>query len=53
MKASCVVQSSKLTVGVQPPLAVTQDQFVLEPMGQSVTPVFVCVFVSVVLCVFV
>ncbi|XP_053183635.1 protein PTHB1, partial [Scomber japonicus] len=33
VKASCVVQSSKLTVGVQPPLAVTQDQFVLEPMG--------------------
>ncbi|CAK6967824.1 protein PTHB1%2C partial [Scomber scombrus] len=33
VKASCIVQSSKLTVGVQPPLAVTQDQFVLEPMG--------------------
>ncbi|XP_023127449.1 protein PTHB1 isoform X2 [Amphiprion ocellaris] len=33
VKASCVVQSSKLTIGVQPPLAVTQDQFVLEPMG--------------------
>uniref|UniRef100_A0A3Q3J5M0 Bardet-Biedl syndrome 9 n=1 Tax=Monopterus albus TaxID=43700 RepID=A0A3Q3J5M0_MONAL len=33
VKASCVVQSSKLTVGVQPPLAVTQDQFVLDPMG--------------------
>ncbi|CAJ1063068.1 protein PTHB1 [Xyrichtys novacula] len=33
VKASCVMQSSKLTVGVQPPLAVTQDQFVLEPMG--------------------
>uniref|UniRef100_A0AAQ5X8P9 Bardet-Biedl syndrome 9 n=1 Tax=Amphiprion ocellaris TaxID=80972 RepID=A0AAQ5X8P9_AMPOC len=27
VKASCVVQSSKLTIGVQPPLAVTQDQF--------------------------
>ncbi|XP_040900630.1 protein PTHB1 [Toxotes jaculatrix] len=33
VKAGCVMQSSKLTVGVQPPLAVTQDQFVLEPMG--------------------
>ncbi|XP_041798162.1 protein PTHB1 isoform X2 [Chelmon rostratus] len=33
VKASCVVQSSKLTVSIQPPLAVTQDQFVLEPMG--------------------
>ncbi|XP_030013979.1 protein PTHB1 isoform X1 [Sphaeramia orbicularis] len=33
VKASCVLQSSKLTVGVQSPLAVTQDQFVLEPMG--------------------
>ncbi|XP_059194305.1 protein PTHB1 [Centropristis striata] len=33
VKARCVVQSSKLTIGVQPPLAVTQDQFVLEPMG--------------------
>ncbi|XP_044065409.1 protein PTHB1 isoform X1 [Siniperca chuatsi] len=33
VKASCVVRSSKLTIGIQPPLAVTQDQFVLEPMG--------------------
>nr|XP_046254883.1 protein PTHB1 isoform X2 [Scatophagus argus] len=33
VKASCVVQSPKLTVSIQPPLAVTQDQFVLEPMG--------------------
>ncbi|XP_038566439.1 protein PTHB1 isoform X2 [Micropterus salmoides] len=33
VKACCVVQSSKLTVSIQPPLAVTQDQFVLEPMG--------------------
>ncbi|XP_074509075.1 protein PTHB1 isoform X1 [Sebastes fasciatus] len=33
VKARCVVQSSKLTVRVQPPLAVTQDQFALEPMG--------------------
>ncbi|XP_065814165.1 protein PTHB1 isoform X1 [Labrus bergylta] len=33
VKASCVMQSSKLSVGVQPPLAVTQDQFVLQPMG--------------------
>uniref|UniRef100_A0A3P8RVA6 Bardet-Biedl syndrome 9 n=1 Tax=Amphiprion percula TaxID=161767 RepID=A0A3P8RVA6_AMPPE len=36
VKASCVVQSSKLTIGVQPPLAVTQDQFVLEPMDFSI-----------------
>ncbi|KAI9520175.1 hypothetical protein NQZ68_020074 [Dissostichus eleginoides] len=34
VKARCVVQSPKLTVSLQPPLAVTQDQFVLEPMGQ-------------------
>ncbi|XP_023281238.1 protein PTHB1 [Seriola lalandi dorsalis] len=33
VKASCVMQASKMTVGVQPPLAVTQDQFALEPMG--------------------
>ncbi|KAK1895477.1 Protein PTHB1, partial [Dissostichus eleginoides] len=33
VKARCVVQSPKLTVSLQPPLAVTQDQFVLEPMG--------------------
>ncbi|KAM8735062.1 protein PTHB1 isoform 1-T1 [Acanthopagrus schlegelii] len=33
VKASSVVQASKLTVSIQPPLAVTQDQFVLEPMG--------------------
>ncbi|XP_034554446.1 protein PTHB1 isoform X2 [Notolabrus celidotus] len=33
VKASCVMQSSKMTIGVQAPLAVTQDQFLLEPMG--------------------
>ncbi|KAM9309234.1 protein PTHB1 [Pholidichthys leucotaenia] len=33
VKATSVLQSSKMTIGVQPPLAVTQDQFVLEPMG--------------------
>ncbi|KAM3873067.1 protein PTHB1 [Diretmus argenteus] len=33
VKSNCVVQSSKLSISVQPPLAVTQDQFVLEPMG--------------------
>ncbi|XP_034730323.1 protein PTHB1 isoform X1 [Etheostoma cragini] len=33
VKARCVVQSSKMTVGIQPPLAVTQGKFVLEPMG--------------------
>uniref|UniRef100_A0A3B4XHH5 Bardet-Biedl syndrome 9 n=1 Tax=Seriola lalandi dorsalis TaxID=1841481 RepID=A0A3B4XHH5_SERLL len=37
VKASCVMQASKMTVGVQPPLAVTQDQFALEPMGQSIS----------------
>ena len=36
VKASSVVQASKLTVSIQPPLAVTQDQFVLEPMGECV-----------------
>ncbi|XP_068424934.1 protein PTHB1 isoform X2 [Clinocottus analis] len=33
VKARCVVQSSKLTVAIQPPLAVTQEQFVLQPMA--------------------
>ncbi|KAF3692417.1 Protein PTHB1 Bardet-Biedl syndrome 9 protein -like protein [Channa argus] len=33
VKATCVVPSSKLTISIQPPLAVTQDQFVLEPIG--------------------
>uniref|UniRef100_UPI003AAF6A99 protein PTHB1 n=1 Tax=Centroberyx gerrardi TaxID=166262 RepID=UPI003AAF6A99 len=33
VKSSGVLQAPKLTVGVQPPLSVTQDQFVLEPMG--------------------
>uniref|UniRef100_A0A3Q2Y0H1 Bardet-Biedl syndrome 9 n=1 Tax=Hippocampus comes TaxID=109280 RepID=A0A3Q2Y0H1_HIPCM len=32
VKASSALASSKLTVGVQPPLAVTQDQFVFEPL---------------------
>lgn len=44
VKASSVVQASKLTVSIQPPLAVTQDQFVLEPMGEFIAPFlsFVC-----------
>lgn len=44
VKASSVVQASKLTVSIQPPLAVTQDQFVLEPMGECIAPFlsFVC-----------
>ncbi|XP_034467441.1 protein PTHB1 isoform X1 [Hippoglossus hippoglossus] len=33
VKACSVVSSCKLSVAVQPPLAVTQDQFALEPMG--------------------
>ncbi|XP_061918584.1 protein PTHB1-like isoform X3 [Entelurus aequoreus] len=33
VKAIGVLSSSRLTVAVQPPLAVTQDQFVLQPMG--------------------
>ncbi|KAM9851598.1 protein PTHB1 [Aulostomus maculatus] len=41
VKASSVVQSSKLTVGVQPPLTVTQAQFVLEPMGVGSSTVVV------------
>uniref|UniRef100_A0A3B3U5I3 Bardet-Biedl syndrome 9 n=1 Tax=Poecilia latipinna TaxID=48699 RepID=A0A3B3U5I3_9TELE len=32
VKANSVLQSAKLSICVQPPLAVTQDQFVLEPM---------------------
>lgn len=37
VKSSSVIQSPKLTVSVRPPLAVTQEQFVLENMGQCVT----------------
>ncbi|XP_038138416.1 protein PTHB1 isoform X2 [Cyprinodon tularosa] len=37
VKASSVLQSAKLSICVQPPLAVTQDQFVLEPMGVGST----------------
>ncbi|XP_061676852.1 protein PTHB1 [Syngnathoides biaculeatus] len=33
VKAKSVLASYKLTVSIQPPLAVTQDQFVLEPLG--------------------
>ncbi|MED6261422.1 hypothetical protein ATANTOWER_005036 [Ataeniobius toweri] len=33
VKASSVLQSAKLSVCVQPPLAVSQDQFDLEQMG--------------------
>ncbi|KAM4600656.1 protein PTHB1 [Polymixia lowei] len=33
VKACSVLQGSKMTICVPPPLAVTQDQFVLEPMG--------------------
>ncbi|CAL8339963.1 unnamed protein product, partial [Gadus morhua 'NCC'] len=33
VKSSCVMQGSKLTISVRPPLAVSQDQFTLEPMG--------------------
>ncbi|XP_029958833.1 protein PTHB1 isoform X2 [Salarias fasciatus] len=33
LKAASVVQSFKMTVSVQPPLAVSQDQFILEPMA--------------------
>ncbi|KAM4580045.1 protein PTHB1 [Odontesthes bonariensis] len=37
VKANSALQSSKLSICVQPPLAVTQDQFVLEPMGVGST----------------
>ncbi|XP_013877063.1 protein PTHB1 [Austrofundulus limnaeus] len=39
VKANSALQSSKLSICVQPPLAVTQDQFVLEPMGVGSTKV--------------
>ncbi|XP_037532484.1 protein PTHB1 [Nematolebias whitei] len=39
IKASSPLQSSKLSICVQPPLAVTQDQFVLEFMGVGSTKV--------------
>ncbi|KAM9723086.1 protein PTHB1 [Menidia menidia] len=39
VKANTAVQSPKLSVCVQPPLAVTQDHFVLEPMGVGSTVV--------------
>ncbi|RXN22946.1 PTHB1 isoform X2 [Labeo rohita] len=35
IKSRSAVQSPKMTVCVQPPLAVTQDQFVLESMGSG------------------
>ncbi|XP_004560188.2 protein PTHB1 isoform X1 [Maylandia zebra] len=41
VKASSVVKSSKLSIGVQPPLAVTQEQFVLEAMGVGSSKVVV------------
>lgn len=41
LKANSVIQTSKLTVSIQPPLAVTQDQFILEPMGQSLHLLFI------------
>ncbi|XP_043972015.1 protein PTHB1 isoform X1 [Gambusia affinis] len=37
VKTNSVLQSAKLSICVQPPLAVTQDQFVLEPMGVGST----------------
>lgn len=51
VKASCVVQSSKLTISVQPPLAVSQDQFVLEPIGQSINVFHLCPCVSLLVAV--
>lgn len=38
IKSRSAVQSPKMTVCVQPPLAVTQDQFVLDSMGMAVFP---------------
>ncbi|XP_073781881.1 protein PTHB1 isoform X4 [Danio rerio] len=35
IKSRAVVQNPKMTVCVQPPLAVTQDQFVLDSMGSG------------------
>ncbi|XP_077383160.1 protein PTHB1-like [Festucalex cinctus] len=47
VKASSPLASSKLTAVVQPPLAVTQDQFVLEPLGVgSSTVVIFSVFLN-------
>lgn len=39
MSSRFAVQSAKMSVCVQPPLAVTQDQFVLDSLGTSNTPV--------------
>ncbi len=36
IKSRSEVKSPKMTVCVQPPLAVTQDQFVLDSMGMAV-----------------
>ncbi|CAL8359058.1 unnamed protein product, partial [Arctogadus glacialis] len=41
VKSSCVMQGSKLTISVRPPLAVSQDQFTLEPMGVGSSTVVV------------
>ncbi|XP_077432794.1 protein PTHB1 isoform X2 [Vanacampus margaritifer] len=47
VKARSPLASSKLTVGVQPPLAVTEDQFALEPLGVgSSTAVVFSVFLN-------
>uniref|UniRef100_A0A672RFV6 Bardet-Biedl syndrome 9 n=1 Tax=Sinocyclocheilus grahami TaxID=75366 RepID=A0A672RFV6_SINGR len=45
IKSRSAVQSPKVTVCVQPPLAVTQDQFVLDSMGMAVFP-FLAYFLS-------
>ncbi|KAM6967643.1 protein PTHB1 [Aplochiton taeniatus] len=39
VRSRCVLQSPKLTVCVQPPLALTQEHFVLEHMGVGTTTV--------------
>ncbi|XP_045064661.1 protein PTHB1 isoform X2 [Coregonus clupeaformis] len=39
VKSRCALQGPKLTVCVQPPLAVTQEQFLLEPLGVGSTTV--------------
>ncbi|XP_062322172.1 protein PTHB1 [Osmerus eperlanus] len=37
VKSRCALRGPKVTVCVQPPLAVTQEQFVLEPLGVGAT----------------
>ncbi|KAJ7985514.1 hypothetical protein DPEC_G00352840 [Dallia pectoralis] len=46
VKSRCSLQGPKLTVWVQPPLAVSQEQFVLEPLDVGSTTVVFSAFLN-------